>query len=199
MSIDLFDAMRREEEKRNLVRSYQILQFERNPVVPCKGIVARFDARISDVIPIIFLRHLGTSSYIRRENILTVKLQGRLITLYPDGTVSINAVWNERAAKKILNEVKQMINDAYKELLREGPPSEEEVLRASRLGWMDVYDVLPKTNCGECGYETCSAFATDVLRGNAKLSWCTKITKEGSERLRRKFTPRILKALGWTS
>ena len=200
MSVDIFALMKKEEEKKTLVKSYEILKFERNPLVPCKGVLARFDARISDVIPIIFIRHLGTSSYIPRENILTLKLHQRLITLYPDGRVALNAAWEERAARKVLEDVKELINEAYGELLREGMPTEEEVLRALKLSWSDVYELLPKTNCGECGYQTCSSFAAAVFRGEARLDTCKPLVarrEESERRLAEAFSSRILRALGW--
>ncbi|MBU7034592.1 MAG: hypothetical protein HXS49_05335, partial [Theionarchaea archaeon] len=32
-----------------------------------------------------------------------------------------------------------------------------------RLGPLDLYRHLPKTNCGECGEKTCMAFASQII------------------------------------
>jgi len=196
--IDILALMEREEERKKLVRGYEILGFEENPLVPCRGVIARLDAELGDVIPVLFLMNIGKSSYIPGENVLTIREGGRLITFYPDGRVSLNRTWTEEAARRVLEDVVKMVNEAYVELLRYGPPDEEELRKALRLDWKDILGVLPGENCGKCGRETCYSFAIDVLRGRARLSECTPLigswgrTSEARKRLGR----RIARALG---
>ncbi len=40
---------------------------------------------------------------------------------------------------------------------------------------IDVYKLLPRTNCGECGVPNCMAFATRVVNGEAVIDECTPI------------------------
>jgi acetyl-CoA decarbonylase/synthase complex subunit gamma len=40
---------------------------------------------------------------------------------------------------------------------------------------LDVYGLLDKSNCGDCGYETCMAFATDLLERKIRLEDCTHL------------------------
>ncbi len=189
-----------EAPRRRLVNGYTIIGVERNPLLPCRGIVAKFDSEIGEVIPVLFIRNVGRSSYIESENILTIKVHGRLMTFYPDGRVAMNQIWDERVVKELMDDLMKEVNDAYEELLEEGPPTAEEVRRALSLSWKDVYELLPKTNCGECGYETCLSFAVDVLRGDAKLSECTPLKRMGEKAdklVLEKLGSRIAKALGW--
>lgn len=37
---------------------------------------------------------------------------------------------------------------------------------------LEIYKILPKTNCGECGLPSCLAFAGALSRGNANISQC---------------------------
>ena len=37
---------------------------------------------------------------------------------------------------------------------------------------LDVYQALPKTNCGECGARGCMAFAAALLGGDKRLRDC---------------------------
>jgi len=192
--------MGEEAPRRRLVNGYTIIGVERNPLLPCRGIVAKFDSEIGEVIPVLFIRNVGRSSYIESENILTIKVHGRLMTFYPDGRVAMNQIWDERVVKELMDDLMKEVNDAYEELLEEGPPTAEEVRRALSLSWKDVYELLPKTNCGECGYETCLSFAVDVLRGDAKLSECTPLKRMGEKAdklVLEKLGSRIAKALGW--
>ena len=186
--------------RRKLVSGYTIMGVEKNPLLPCRGIVAKFDNEIGDVIPTLFIKNVGHSSYVESENILTIKVHGRLMTFYPDGRVVVGSVWDENVVKALMDKILHQVNEAYEEMLREGPPTEEDIKRGMKLSWMDVYELLPKTNCGECGRETCLSFATDVMRGEAKLSECVPLKnmgEEASKRVVEKLGPRIAKALGW--
>lgn len=43
---------------------------------------------------------------------------------------------------------------------------------------IDVYKLLPKTNCRECGEANCMAFATRVVNGELAAEMCIPVTKE---------------------
>ena len=43
---------------------------------------------------------------------------------------------------------------------------------------IDVYKLLPKTNCKECGEANCMAFATKVVNGELAVDNCPPVTKE---------------------
>ncbi len=46
---------------------------------------------------------------------------------------------------------------------------------------LEIYNLLPKTNCGECGYETCMSFATYVLAREAKVTQCKPLVEEAKK------------------
>jgi len=46
-----------------------------------------------------------------------------------------------------------------------------------RLSPMDIYQLLPKTNCGKCGQESCLAFAAFLSKGQARTSECPDFSK----------------------
>jgi acetyl-CoA decarbonylase/synthase complex subunit gamma len=43
---------------------------------------------------------------------------------------------------------------------------------AKKLSGMDIFKLLPRTNCGECGVPTCMAFALKLAQKTAELSAC---------------------------
>src|SRR5512136_721884 len=43
---------------------------------------------------------------------------------------------------------------------------------AKKLSGMDIFKLLPKTNCGECGVPTCMAFAMKLAQKTVELSVC---------------------------
>ncbi|MBU2617147.1 MAG: acetyl-CoA decarbonylase/synthase complex subunit gamma [Euryarchaeota archaeon] len=48
---------------------------------------------------------------------------------------------------------------------------------AKKIGPLDIYNYLPKTNCGECGEKTCMAFASQLIERAVKLEDCPTLTK----------------------
>jgi acetyl-CoA decarbonylase/synthase, CODH/ACS complex subunit gamma len=49
---------------------------------------------------------------------------------------------------------------------------------AKKLTGMDIFKLLPKTNCGECGVATCMAFAMKLAQKNAELAQCPYASDE---------------------
>jgi hypothetical protein len=48
---------------------------------------------------------------------------------------------------------------------------------------LEIYALLPKANCGECGMATCLAFAAAVLKQEKRLADCTRLKEEDFARL----------------
>ncbi|NYT00303.1 MAG: acetyl-CoA decarbonylase/synthase complex subunit gamma [Methanocellales archaeon] len=46
---------------------------------------------------------------------------------------------------------------------------------AKKIGPLDIYNYLPKTNCGECGEKTCMAFASQLIERSVKLEDCSPL------------------------
>ena len=40
------------------------------------------------------------------------------------------------------------------------------------LSGLDIFKLLPKTNCGDCGVPTCMAFAMKLAQKKAELAAC---------------------------
>ncbi|MFN2240827.1 MAG: (Fe-S)-binding protein, partial [Anaerolineae bacterium] len=47
-----------------------------------------------------------------------------------------------------------------------------------RLVAMEIYQLLPQTNCKLCGQPSCFAFASKITVGEAKLEACTPLFDE---------------------
>jgi acetyl-CoA decarbonylase/synthase complex subunit gamma len=51
------------------------------------------------------------------------------------------------------------------------------------LTGLDIFKLLPKTNCGECGVPTCMAFAMKLASRNAELAQCPYASEEAKEKI----------------
>ena len=59
------------------------------------------------------------------------------------------------------------------------------------LTGIEIFKLLPKTNCGECGVPTCLAFAMNLAAGKAELSSCPYISEEAKTQLAEASAPPI--------
>ena len=60
------------------------------------------------------------------------------------------------------------------------------------LTGIEIFKLLPKTNCGECGVPTCLAFAMNLATGKAELTACPYVSDEAKEKLSAASAPPIL-------
>lgn len=61
------------------------------------------------------------------------------------------------------------------------------------LTGLDIFKKLPKTNCGECGFPTCMAFAMKLAARQIELDKCPYVTDEAREELLEAAAPPIRK------
>jgi len=59
------------------------------------------------------------------------------------------------------------------------------------LTGIEIFKLLPKTNCGECGVPTCLAFAMSLAAGKAELSSCPHVSEEATAQLTEASAPPI--------
>jgi len=59
------------------------------------------------------------------------------------------------------------------------------------LTGIQIFKMLPKTNCKECGHPTCLAFAMALAAGKAELSSCPYVSDEAKEMLAEASAPPI--------
>jgi acetyl-CoA decarbonylase/synthase, CODH/ACS complex subunit gamma len=59
------------------------------------------------------------------------------------------------------------------------------------LSGLDIYKLLPRTNCKECGFATCLAFAMALAQKKASLDKCPHVTREAREALESASQPPI--------
>jgi acetyl-CoA decarbonylase/synthase, CODH/ACS complex subunit gamma len=59
------------------------------------------------------------------------------------------------------------------------------------LTGIEIFKLLPKTNCGKCGVPTCLAFAMQLAAGKADLSACPTVSEETKAKLSEASAPPI--------
>ncbi len=121
---------------------------------------------------------LGGFEYIKDPPSVTFRVQGKLITVHKQ-KIAINALKNESEARKIVEWMAREINDAW-EKRNEIEPCYEGM---SKPKLIEILKLLPKTNCKECGFQTCMVFASMVAEGAKVASDCPWLEMENKYKL----------------
>ena len=61
------------------------------------------------------------------------------------------------------------------------------------LTGLEIFKLLPKTNCKKCGMPTCLAFAMQLAQKRAKLEDCPYVSEEAKEKLAAAAAPPMRK------
>ncbi len=119
---------------------------------------------------------IPNSSYSEKNGWISFKKGVKIITIHSDGFVTMTQIKDEGEAMQILREIEEKVEEAYarKDEIDLSKPREKISVSA-----MDVYNYLPKTNCGECGEATCMAFAVKLLNGENDVKECKPLFREG--------------------
>jgi ArsR family metal-binding transcriptional regulator len=104
---------------------------------------------------------------------VTFKTQGKLITVHPR-KIAVNALRDEEEARHIVEWLKREINDAWENRDKIVPKFDGK----SKPHILEIYKLLPKTNCRRCGQPTCMMFASLATEGIKGYNDCPELAKE---------------------
>ncbi len=124
---------------------------------------------ISPVFPYLNAIMKGTVYDADRQT-LNFKLGGRGVTLRAR-RVFVTRLENEEDAWEVLDRLKTLINRTYAKRGQIEPSTKSR----GKLTALDVYRLLPQTNCRECGEATCLAFAIQLITELVRLERCTPL------------------------
>jgi len=154
-----------------------IFRAECNPSFESLHCIAHLKEDVREVLPYLNTA-LGGSTFIKDPPSATFKVHGRLITVHAD-RIAVNALKDEEEADKILEWLKREINETW-ERRDEIEPSWES---APRPVVMEIFKLLPRTNCRECGLPTCLVFAVQASEGVKDQDDCPPLGREERGRL----------------
>ncbi len=132
-------------------------------------VIARPSRSLEQVIP--YLATLpGILAYNPATCSLTFRRQPGLMTLGLDH-IYLTQVKNVEEGLELLAALVEAINTTWEHRAELAAPVRP--LRAPRP--LDIWTLLPQTNCKRCGESTCIAFAVGLLQGTRELAECPVI------------------------
>ena len=141
-------------------------------------VMAELSDDVQSVLPYLATL-LPQAGYNHAAGILTLVLEGRLLTVYPR-VVTIAKALDEEDAAAVLRWLREQINKAH--------ARRDELVpclgRRKSPRVLDVYQLLPRRNCGACGHPTCMALAARLIFAEARLDDCPELALPGFARNR---------------
>jgi ArsR family metal-binding transcriptional regulator len=137
------------------------------------------DADLSEILPYLNAVLPG-ARYTHETATLSLRREGMLVTVMPR-EIRLALVPSLDAGKAILEWLRTTINDTRARRAQIVPREGLQRLPSA----LDIYKLLPRTNCDRCGFETCLAFALRLASGTGRVAECPPLQDGESSQPRR--------------
>ena len=134
-------------------------------------VIGETGAAIDGVLPLLNAILPNVVSYHPFSGVMTLRRRPGLLTFYPD-KVMITQVADVEEGLALLSAVRDLLNQTWAR--RDEIQPRPEGRRVPRP--LDVYELLPRTNCRACGEATCMAFAFGLLESRHRAEECPPLT-----------------------
>jgi len=165
-------------------------------ILPCPSepgkirVNAELPCDVSELLPYLNAV-LGRPIYNPACPALTANRDGRIITIYAR-TIFMAKIRDEADARAQADWIRDSLNDVYARRDQITPVHE----RRQRLTELEIYKLLPGTNCKVCGRLTCLAFAVELAAGRAEVLRCAPLF-EAAYQEKRQVLLELLHAAGY--
>ncbi len=135
------------------------------------GLRVLLPADISPVFP--YLNTVLDDTIYDHENSILIGFNDKKRYAFRPHEIQLGMVANPSDVSGIIEEVADLVNRVWGDRADIEPSLTERKIPPV----FEIYRMLPRTNCRECGYPTCLAFAADLRSGAVKLELCTRLSE----------------------
>jgi len=173
-----------------LLDSYKITR-----ILPCMAdpekirVIAEVSGEIHEAFPYLNATLKGCI-YNHPANTLTIKKDQKLITLHAYH-ITLAKVEDEHEAEELLKWLQGLINETYEKRDQVQP----NYSKGAELKALDIYKLLPGTNCKQCGEPACLAFSVKLAAQGIEITKCNPLFSQKYHE-KRKVLLELLHAAG---
>jgi len=135
----------------------------------------KFDRDVSELFPYINAV-CQDAAYFDKPHYIKFSLDGHGCALYPEEII-VGAFENREQALQFFERLKGFMNDLFSKQDRIEP----DHTKYRPIPVFSVFKLLPGTNCRQCGFQTCMAFAAALSKKEADLDQCPDLTSSENE------------------
>jgi ArsR family metal-binding transcriptional regulator len=131
--------------------------------------VAHLSVDISPVLP--YLNGvLSRGIYLPASPVLSWRTEGRNIGFWPD-RIAVDHLSNRQEVDEVVGQLVDLVNRVWDKRDELEPDTSTHQL----LQPLELYSLLPQTNCALCGAKTCYNFALQLVAGQAQIESCAPL------------------------
>ncbi|MHB8772924.1 MAG: (Fe-S)-binding protein [Syntrophales bacterium] len=133
---------------------------------------------ISAVLPYLNAELEDPTDYRQNDGILLWKYRDKKYAFRPH-EIAIAPVSDDKESQELSNGIVETVNNIWKR---------KDTITPSFESWkplpkvLDIYKLLPRSNCKKCGFPTCMAFAVEVRMDFIKLPLCPYLSEQDFEK-----------------
>lgn len=168
------------ESKNVILSGYKTVSVKRAGVLTCPypklGARLEFDSDLEPLFPYINGSVTGARYFDNPERIQFL-FEGVQCTLYKHEIIAA-AFTDHDHAMRFGESLLSFLNDLFvkRDLIR------PNYRKAKQLSAIDIYKILPRTNCRECGFQSCLAFAAALSTGEMTIDQCPSASRPIEEK-----------------
>ena len=134
--------------------------------------VAHLDVDISPVLPYLNA-NLERGIYLPNKPALSWRHEGRNVGFWPH-RIAVDNLKNREQVNEVVEHLVDLVNQVWERRDQLEPDTTTHKL----LQPLELYQLLPRTNCKVCGEETCFNFALKLVAAQTQLERCTPLYDE---------------------
>jgi ArsR family metal-binding transcriptional regulator len=128
---------------------------------------------ISEALPYLNAELERPTDYRHKDEILLWKYRDKMYAFRPN-EIAITPVLDNEEAQELAKRIIETVNDIWKRRDQITPSLKG---RTPLPAVMDIFKLLPRSNCKECGFPTCMAFAAKIRNDLNKLTLCPYLSE----------------------
>ena len=166
-----------------LVRKIEITE-----ITPCLAdaerikFLAQTDKPLGDILPILYL-YIPNAKYSEKLGALSYNHQRHLVTMFSTGKIGMTYVKDRNESEQLIKEAKNLINRAFIYFKTHEKLDQKLLESKKEHSPIKIYEKLPKTNCKECGENSCYNFAVKLSAGEQNLHQCPYLNASEFEKM----------------
>lgn len=149
------------------------------------GLLLTLPDDISPVLP--YLNAVLADTYYDQQNRVLIGDYNKVRCAFRPNEIQVGMISDAAQAGNIAAGIVDMVNKTWQEHDRIVPSTKER----KRPTTYAIFSLLPHTNCKQCGYPTCLAYAADLCQGKTNLERCAFLLKPEHTAEKQKLTELI--------
>lgn len=159
-----------------LIRSFEarLAASDCQPGADWYRVFIKLEDDISEVLPYLNAELERPTDYRHKDGILLWKYKDKIYAFRPN-EIAITPIFDNEEGQKLAKSIIETVNKIWKRKDQIKPSLEGKKPLPKVL---DIFKLLPRSNCKKCGFPTCMAFAAGLRTDFKKLSLCPYLSED---------------------